>query len=167
MFNLFTPNAFEVAPATQAINDILFPVVLFGMIFMFLCAIFLDNPLPSVVSDEENIIVQDADSLAEAIETSSSLVKAEDYLERQPASTVAVIKHSQPQPVKVDLFDVDQECQKLRAFGARSLKAYCKEHKLSGYSTAANAGVEALAKFMLARQVKACDVQDFRSKFVA
>lgn len=162
MFNLFTSTAFEVAPAIQAINDILFPVVLFGFIFMFLCAIFLDSP--SVVSDDENIIVQEADSLAEAIETSSLV---QDYLERQTASTVAVIKHSQPQPVKVDLFDVDQECSKLRAFGARSLKAYCKEHKIKGYSTAANAGVNALAKFMLAQQVKACDVQDFRLKFVA
>ncbi|OKH36534.1 hypothetical protein NIES2101_37010 [Calothrix sp. HK-06] len=163
MFNLFTSNAFEVAPAIQTINDILFPCVLFGMIFMFLCVIFFDSS--SVLSDEENVVAQSTEILAEAIET----IVPEDYLEQQLASMVAVMEqYSQPKvEAKVDLFDVEPEIKKLRTFGARSLKAYCKEHKIKGYSTAANAGVESLAKFMLAQQVKACDVQSFRSKFVA
>ncbi|BDA75908.1 hypothetical protein CAL7716_100740 (plasmid) [Calothrix sp. PCC 7716] len=163
----FTSNAFEVAPAIQAINDVLFPLVLFLVIFMFLCSIVLDNPLK--VSDEENVAVERvSDSQVSEVIASRSVEETDLILETQLASMVAVMEqYTEPQEPKANLYDVEQEINKLQALGARSLKSYCKEHKLSGYSSAANIGVEALAKFMLARQVKAHDVEKFRSKIVA
>lgn len=166
MFNLFTSKAFEVAPAIQAINDVLFPLVLFLVIFMFLCSIVLDNPLK--VSDEENVAVERvSDSQVSEVIALRSVEETDLILETQLASMVAVEQYTEPQEPKANLYDVEQEINKLQALGARSLKSYCKEHKLSGYSSAANIGVEALAKFMLARQVKAHDVEKFRSKIVA
>ncbi|MGB6297100.1 MAG: hypothetical protein WBF90_13100 [Rivularia sp. (in: cyanobacteria)] len=55
MFSLlFDCSAFEISATVQTINDILFPVVLFAIIFWLMCELFL---IDIVVDDNFSMII--------------------------------------------------------------------------------------------------------------
>lgn len=150
----FSSTAFAVSPNVQAINDVLFPVFLFGVIFMTLCNVFLDTSIPA----------QETASTGENVASGYENNEGDDcsILEHHLANAV----NSSPKPV--ELFNVEIERDSLRSFGVRKLRAYCKQRKLKGYSTPASAGIDVLAEFMLQHQICARDVERFdKSKIVA
>lgn len=149
----FTTTALSVPANVQAINDILFPIVLFFLVFTMLYTVFIDTLLPSqeIVSNEESAV--------DACESNEG--DDEPILEQQLANMAAVTEEHviKLSSKSVELFDVEQERDRLCAFGVKKLRAYCKQRKLKGYSTPASAGIDALAEFMLKHQIYARDVE--------
>lgn len=156
MLNLFTSNVFDVPQQVQAINDVFFPVVLFVVIFMFYCAIFLDTDTAA------NVVV---DNL---VESSDAVVEEDDNFDFFEQSEATIERYQNKATPLVELYSVEKELTSLRAFGIRILKSFCKHYKIKGYSAFSNKGIKPLAEFMLRQQVKARDVEVFiRSQIVA
>lgn len=167
MLNFLTSNAFHVSQQVQAINDFLFPVVLFVVIFMFYCAIFLDTDIVNVayVTDD---VVENSEVVAVSDDDDNfvHVVSPQENFFEQSAATME--RYQNKATPLVELYSVEKELKALRAFGTRTLKSFCKHYKIKGYSAAANDGIAALAEFMLRQHVKARDVEVFvRSQVVA
>ena len=126
MLNFFftVPSEFAVSHTVQAINDILFPIVLFVFIFFILCNVFIDSPQQKVIVDIDESVATDESN---EVENDNNCL-----LEQYSVSAAAVIEEHQRSTTKVELFDVDQERNRLCCFGVRKLRAYCKQHRLKG-----------------------------------
>lgn len=130
MFNLFDCSAFETSTSVQAINNMLFPVVLFVVIFWLMCEIFL---IDLTVEECTNGIAQTQ------IDKDNSSQKAEDD---QIGS------------------DVDTWRQNLKALGIRKLRDFCRNSKIKGYASAYNQrGLNGLVEFLLAKQIYAHQIE--------
>ncbi len=151
MLNFFftVPSEFAVPPTVQAINDIFFPIVLFVSIFTVLCNVFIDSPQQKVIVDIDESVATNGES---------NECPLEQYLEE----ATVIEEHQRSLTSKsVELFDVEQERNRLCRFGVRKLRAYCKQHRLKGYSIPAKSGIDAIAEFMLQHQVYARGVEGF------
>jgi hypothetical protein len=143
---LFDCSAFEISTTTQLLNNILFPVVLFMVIFWLMCEIFLvDDNLPMV--DEE---------------FTSGVVKTqidEDISDQSDESTIDkllanIAVTSDQNRTKTALFDIDREGENLKALGVRKLRDFCKNRKIKGYAAVYNQrGIDGLVEFLLQRQI--------------
>ncbi|WP_414620840.1 hypothetical protein [Calothrix sp. CCY 0018] len=129
---LFDCSAFEISATVQAINDVLFPVFLFVIIFWFMCDIFLVDK--ELITDE-NIARQ------EDLQAESLLSNAEVNC-------------------KTELFDVDVEYQNLKDLGAGKLRQFCKRNKVKGYTTAyREGGIDGLVGFLIQLRIYVYNIE--------
>jgi hypothetical protein len=155
---LFDVSAFKISASVQAVNNILFPVVLFVIIFLLLCEIFLvdvtvENKLPVVDEKFAFGVVQtkiDEEIIYREAEDNSIL----ENLLTNMAATIGDYKAIS------QLLDIDVERQNLKALGARKLRGFCKSSKIKGYAAAYNQrGLESLVEFLLQQQIYACNIE--------
>ncbi|GJD19938.1 hypothetical protein RIVM261_048940 [Rivularia sp. IAM M-261] len=137
MFNLFNCSAFETSTSVQAINDVLFPVVLFVVIFWLMCEIFLID-----VAVEGNLPVDE--------EFTNGIVQTQ------------IDKDNSSQKAEDDRIgsDVDTGHQNLKALGTRKLRDFCRNSKIKGYASAYNRrGLDGLVEFLLTKQIYAHQIE--------
>ncbi|PAX51027.1 hypothetical protein [Brunnivagina elsteri] len=149
---LFDCSAFELSTTTQLLNNILFPVALFLVIFWLMCEIFLvDDNLPIV--DEE---------------FTSGIVKTqidEDIIDPEDESSIEKLfsnmaATSDEKQSKTALFDIDREGESLKALGVRQLRDFCKNRKIKGYAAIYNQrGIDGLVEFLLQQQIYARNIE--------
>lgn len=157
MFNLLDCSAFETSTSVQAINDILFPVVLFIVIFRLMCEIFLIDVVVegNLPVDEEfsNGIAQiktDKDTTPQEPEDSHTLKN----------SLVNMATTTDEYKTKTELYNVDTGRQNLKALGIRKLRDFCRNSKIKGYASAYNRrGLDGLVEFLLAKQIYAHQIE--------
>lgn len=138
MFNLFDCSAFETSTSVQAINDILFPVVLFVVIFWLMCEIFLIN-----VRVEDNLPAVDEKFTSNIVQTVSDKDNISQNAEDDRIRS-----------------DVDAGRQNLKALGIRKLRDFCRNSKIKGYASAYNQrGLDGLVEFLLAKQIYAYHIK--------
>ncbi|RUT01594.1 hypothetical protein DSM106972_066910 [Dulcicalothrix desertica PCC 7102] len=158
MFNLFDFSAFETSASVQAINDILFPVVLFVVIFWLMCQVFLidiavEDNLPVVNEEFTHSIVQaqiDKDNISQKAENDHTL----ENLLADMATTIDEYK------TKTELSDVDNGRQNLKALGIRKLRDFCRNREIKGYAAAyRQRGLDGLVEFLFAKQIHAYQIE--------
>lgn len=138
MFNLFNCSAFETPTSVQAINDVLFPVVLFVVIFWLMCEIFLIN-----ITVEDNL---------PAVDEKFTSNIAQTLIEKDNVSLNA--ENDQIGS------DVDSGRQNLKALGICKLRDFCRNAKIKGYASAYNRrGLDGLVEFLLAKQIYAHQIE--------
>jgi hypothetical protein len=148
---LFDCSAFELSTTTQLLNNILFPVVLFLVIFWLMCEIFLvDENLPMVDEDFTSGVVKTQ------IDKDISDQLDELNIEKLLANMAATSDEKQS---KTALFDIDRECENLKALGVRQLRDFCKNRKIKGYAAVYNQrGIDGLVEFLLQQQIYARNI---------
>lgn len=154
MFNLFNCSAFEISTSVQTINDILFPVVLFVVIFWLMCE------LSSVdVAVEDNLSVVDKEFTSGIVQTrldkdiTSHEAKDDHVLKNLLVDVTTTIDDYKK---NTELHDVDAGRQNLKALGTRKLRDFCRNSKIKGYASAYNrGGLDGLVDFLLAQQIHA------------
>ncbi|AFZ01443.1 hypothetical protein [Calothrix sp. PCC 6303] len=149
---LFDCSAFEISTTTQLLNNILFPIVLFLVIFWLMCEIFLvDDNLPMVDEEFTSGVIKtqiDEDILNPADESN---------IDKLLANMAATIDQKQS---KTALFDIDRESESLKALGVRQLRDFCKNRKIKGYAAVYNqGGINGLVEFLLQQQIYARDIE--------
>jgi hypothetical protein len=149
---LFDCSAFEISTTTQLLNNILFPVVLFLIIFWLMCEIFLvDDNLPMVDEEFTSGVVKtqiDEDILNPADESN---------IDKLLANMAVTIDEKQS---KTALFDIDREGESLKALGVRQLRDFCKNRKIKGYAAVYNQrGIDGLVEFLLQQQIYARNIE--------
>lgn len=149
---LFDCSAFEISTTTQLLNNILFPVALFLVIFWLMCEIFLvDDNLPMVDEEFTSGVVKtqiDEEILDPADESNI------DKLLANMAAT------SDEKQSKTALFDIDREGENLKALGVRKLRDFCKNRKIKGYAAVYNQqGIDGLVEFLLQQQIYARNIE--------
>ena len=163
MFDLIDCSAFETSATVAALNDFLFPVLLFVVIFWFLCEIFLDVETQSSLRVSQAPTVLYSPLMDEqfaldgnSTDNNNTAYKAGDdlILENLLANIAATIDEHKTK--KFESFDVDTERQNLKALGARKLRDFCRDSKIKGYAAAYNQrGLDGLLEFLLAQQIYA------------
>ena len=130
---LFDCSAFETSAKVQAINDILFPVLLFAIMFFVMCDIFLvDDNLP--MTDKEPTIDE-------------NIACQEDLQAKNLLSNAEV-------NCKTELFNVDVEYQNLKNLGVGKLRQFCKRNKVKGYTAAySQGGINGLVEFLIRQRI--------------
>jgi hypothetical protein len=149
---LFDCSAFEISTTTQLLNNILFPVVLFLVIFWLMCEIFfVDDNLPMVDEEFTSGVIKtqiDEDILNPADESN---------IDKLLANMAATIDQKQS---KTALFDIDREGESLKALGVRQLRDFCKNRKIKGYAAVYNQrGIDGLVEFLLQQQIYARNIE--------
>jgi hypothetical protein len=147
---LFDCAAFEISTTTQLLNNILFPVVLFVLIFWLMCEIFLiDFAVDgSLLSMSENL----TDGIV-TTQIDEDISKLENLVVNIPVT-------SDENRNKTELFDIDRERKYLKALGVRKLRDFCKNRKIKGYAIPCKQrGIDGLVEFLLQRQIYACNIE--------
>ncbi|NJL61515.1 MAG: hypothetical protein HC903_06390 [Methylacidiphilales bacterium] len=149
---LFDCSAFEISTTTQLLNNILFPVVLFLVIFWLMCEIFLiDDNLPMVYEEFTSGVVKTQ------IDEDISDQEDRSNIEKLLASMAATSDEKQS---KTALFDIDREGESLKALGVRKLRDFCKNRKIKGYAAVYNQqGIDGLVEFLLQQQIYARNIE--------
>jgi hypothetical protein len=157
MFDLIDCSAFETSATVATLNDFFFPVVLFAVIFWVLCEIFLDVGVETQSFLIENQFASDGNSTHK---DNTQKAGNDLILESLPANMAATIEeHS----TKAKSFDVDTECQNLKALGARKLRNFCRDREIKGYASAYNRrGLDGLVDFLSAKQIYAHQIEQFK-----
>ncbi|BDA73873.1 hypothetical protein CAL7716_080390 [Calothrix sp. PCC 7716] len=138
MFNLFDCSAFETSTSVQAINDILFPVVLFVVIFWLMCEIFLID-----VRVEDNLPAVDEKFTSNTVQ---ALIEKDNVSLNAENDQIGS--------------GVDTGRQNLKALGIRKLRDFCRNSKIKGYASAYNqSGLDGLVEFLLAKQIYAHQIE--------
>ena len=114
----------------STINDLLFPIFLFCLIFGFLCYLTYDYEQYEISmeihSKSGSVCVQETESESEVIQAM-----------QEEATTIV---------------DKEKEAKLLIDLGIRNLRLFCKQRKITGYSTAYKRGrIKGLAEFLLSR----------------
>lgn len=157
MFNLFDCSAFETSASVQAINDVLFPVVLFVVIFWLMCEVFLVNVavtdnLPVVNEEFTDSIVQPQIDK----ENTSQKVESAHTLENLLANMAPIDGYK----TTTELSEIDSGRQNLKALGIRKLRDFCRNREIKGYAVAyRQRGLDGLAEFLFAKQIYAHHVE--------
>jgi len=159
-------SAFAISPFVQSVNDVLFPIELFLMIFSILYVIFV--PVQSVslqvtnsagVISEESPVLETHGDLAGvgAVSDREEFSKPESsIIETAPPVVETRIADEARQLV---LIDVTEERKKLLDLGTRKLRQFCKERQIQGYSTVYNRKkLDGLVDFLIAQQVTSAQV---------
>jgi hypothetical protein len=149
---LFDCSAFEISTTTQLLNNILFPVVLFLVIFWLMCEIFLVD---------ENLPMVDEEFTSDAVKTQID----EDIFDQEDGSNIDKLlanmaATSDEKQSKTALFDIDREGENLKALGVRQLRDFCKNRKIKGYAAVYNqGGIDGLVEFLLQQQIYARNIE--------
>ncbi|BDA72367.1 hypothetical protein CAL7716_065330 [Calothrix sp. PCC 7716] len=164
---MFDCSAFETSATVATLNDFLFPVLLFAVIFWFLCEIFLDVETQSSLRVYQAPTVLDSHLMDErfaldgnSTDNDNTAQKAGDnlMLENLLAKMAATIDEHKTK--KSESFDVDTEHQNLKALGTRKLRDFCRNSKIKGYASAYNrSGLDGLVDFLLAQQIYAHQIE--------
>ncbi len=153
MFEFFFDcSAFELSTTTQLLNNILFPVILFLVIFWLMCEIFLVD---------DNLLMVDEEFTSGLVETQIDediLDPANELnIEKLLANMAATIDEDES---KTALFDIDREGENLKALGVRKLRDFCRNTKIKGYAAVYNqGGIDGLVEFLLQRQIYARNIE--------
>jgi hypothetical protein len=125
---LFDCAAFEISTTTQLLNNILFPVVLFLLIFWLMCEIFLVDFVVdgSLLSMSENL----TDGIV-TTQIDEDISKLENLVANVPVT-------SDENRNKTELFDIDRERKYLKALGVRKLRDFCKNRKIKVFAATTN-----------------------------
>ncbi|MCC5669609.1 hypothetical protein LC653_38795 [Nostoc sp. CHAB 5784] len=162
-------SAFAISPFVQSVNDILFPIELFLMVFPILYAIFVPAQSVSLqVSNSAGVISEESPVL----ETQGDLTGVSAVFDREEfsKSESSIIETASPvletriadEARQLVLVDVTEERKKLLDLGARKLRQFCKERQIQGYSTVYNRKkLDGLVDFLIAQQVTSAQVVEF------
>lgn len=147
---LFDCSAFELSTTTQLLNNILFPVILFLVIFWLMCEIFLVD-----VAVDDNLSMVDEELTSGVVKT--QIDEDVSKVENLVANTTVTSDEYQN---KTELFDIDRERKHLKALGVRKLRDFCKNHKIKGYATPCKQrGIDGLVEFLLQQQIYARNIE--------
>ncbi|BAY63661.1 hypothetical protein NIES22_37490 [Calothrix brevissima NIES-22] len=159
-------SAFAISPFVQSINDVLFPIELFLMVFPIFYVIFVPaQSLSLQVSNSVGVISEELPVL----ETLGDLtgVGAVSVREEFSKPESSIIETAPPvvetgvadEARQLVLVDVKEERKKLLDLGVRKLRQFCKERRIQGYSTVYNRKkLNGLVDFLIAQQVTSAQV---------
>jgi len=162
-------SAFAISPFVQSVNDVLFPIELFLMVFSILYVIFVPAQSVSLpVTNSTGMIFEELPVL----ETQGDLtgVGAVSVREEFSKPESSIIETAPPvletrigdEAKQLVLVDVMEERKKLLDLGARKLRQFWKEHQIQGYSTVYNRKkLDGLVDFLIAQQVTSAQVIEF------
>ena len=162
-------SAFAISPFVQSVNDVLFPIELFLMVFPILYAIFVPAQSVSLqVSNGAGVISEESPVL----ETQGDLTVVGAVSDREEVSkpkysiidTAPLVLETRiaDEARQLVLVDVTEERKKLLGLGARKLRQFCKERQIQGYSTVYNRKkLDGLVDFLIAQQVTSAQVVEF------
>ena len=159
-------SAFAISPFVQSVNDVLFPIELFLMVFLILYAIFVPAQSVSLqVSNSVGVISEELPVLENhGNSTSVGAVSVRKEFSKPESS---IIETASPvvetgvadEARQLVLVDVKEERKKLLDLGARKLRQFCKERRIQGYSTVYNhKKLDGLVDFLIAQQVTSTQV---------
>jgi hypothetical protein len=149
---LFDCSAFEISATTQLLNNILFPIALFLVIFGLMCEIFLVD---------DNLLMVDEEFTSGVVKTQIN----EDISDQSDESSIDKLlanmaATSDEKQSKTALFDIDREGENLKALGVRQLRDFCKNRKIKGYAAVYNQrGIDGLVEFLLQQQIYARNIE--------
>lgn len=127
---MFTTQFVTTPEIVCTINDLLFPVFLFCLIFGCLCYLNYDY--------EQHHKSSEIDSKSDCVEVTK--MQSESKISQ-------VIKEE-----AMTIVDKDDEAKLLIDLGIRNLRLFCKQQQITGYSTAYKRGrIKGLAQFLLSR----------------
>jgi hypothetical protein len=154
-------SAFAISPFVQSVNDVLFPIELFLMVFPILYVVFV--PAQSVSLPVTNITGVISEELP-VLETQGDLTGVDAVSVRKefskPESSIIETKIVD-EARQLVLIDVKEERKKLLDLGARKLRQFCKERRIQGYSTVYNRKkLDGLVDFLIAQQVTSAQVAE-------
>ncbi|RUT03636.1 hypothetical protein DSM106972_052750 [Dulcicalothrix desertica PCC 7102] len=154
MFSLLDFSAFETSASVQAINDILFPVVLFVVIFWLMCEVFL---VDVAVEDNLHVVNEEfTDSIVQAqSDKDNTYQKAENdhTVENLLADMATTIDEY---TIQTELSDIDIRRQNLKALGVRKLRDFCRNREIKGHAAAyRQRGLDGLVEFLFTKQIYA------------
>lgn len=162
-------SAFAISPFVQSVNDVLFPIELFLMIFPIVYVIFVPAQSASLpVTNSAGVISEESPVL----ETHGDLTGVGAVSDREEFSKPesSIIETAPPvvetriagEARQLVLIDVTEERKKLLGLGARKLRQFCKERRIQGYSTVYNRKkLDGLVDFLIAQQVTSAQVVEF------
>lgn len=162
-------SAFAISPFVQSVNDVLFPIELFLIIFPILYVIFVPAKSVSlqvsnsaaVISEESPVLETQGDlTVIGAVSNEKEFSEPESsIIETAPPLVETRFADEARQLV---LVDVTEERKKLLGLGARKLRQFCKERQIQGYSTVYNRKkLDGLVDFLIAQQVTSAQVVEF------
>lgn len=127
---MFTTQFITTPEIVCNINDLLFPVFLFCLIFGLLCYLTYDYEQHEISmeihSKSDSVCVQEIQSESEVIQAR--------------------------QEEKKEIVDKEKEAKLLIDLGIRNLRLFCRQRKIPGYSIAYKQGkMKGLAEFLLSR----------------
>ena len=127
---MFTTQFVTTPEIVCTINDLLFPIFLFCLIFGCLCYLNYDyeqhHKSSEIDSKSDSVCVQETESESEVIQAM-----------QEEATTIV---------------DKDDETKLLIDLGIRNLRFFCKQQQIRGYSTAYKRGkIKGLAEFLLSQ----------------
>ena len=127
---MFTTQFITTPEIVSIINDFLFPMFLFCCVFGLLCYLTYDyeehDIWMEIHSKSDGICVQEMQSESEIIQVI-----------QEEATTIV---------------DKEKEAKLLIDLGIRNLRLFCKQRKITGYSTAYKRGkMKGLAEFLVSR----------------
>lgn len=139
----FSCSALEIPKTTQLLNDVLFPVALFVLIFWLMCETLVDDELASREYPRWQIrgnLILIGENLNDGVTIRK--VTTDENLH------------------KTKLFDIERERKHLKALGVRKLRDFCKSYKIKGYATSCKqGGIDRLVEFLLQRQIYARNIE--------
>ena len=127
---MFTTQFITTPAIVCTINDFLFPIFLFCLIFGCLCYLTYDY--------EQHHKSEEIDSKSDCIEVTKM---------QSESKIIQLIKEE-----AMTIVDKDDETKLLIDLGIRNLRLFCKQRKITGYSTAYKRGrIKGLAEFLLSQ----------------
>ena len=127
---MFTTQFITTPEIVCTINDFLFPIFLFCLIFGCLCYLNYDY--------EQHHKSEEIDSKSDCIEVTK--MQSESKISQ-------VIKEE-----AMTIVEKDKQAKLLIDLGIRNLRLFCKQRKIAGYSTAYKRGrIKGLADFLLSQ----------------
>ncbi|MBD2514667.1 hypothetical protein H6G93_06525 [Nostoc sp. FACHB-973] len=152
-------SAFAISPFVQSVNDVLFPIELFLMVFPILYVVFVPAQSVSlpvtnstgVISEELSVLETQGDL------TGVDAVSVREELSKPESSIIETGVADEAR--QLVLVDVKEERKKLLDLGARKLRQFCKERRIQRYSTVYNRKkLDGLVDFLIAQQVTSAQV---------
>ena len=152
-------SAFAISPFVQSVNDVLFPIELFLMVFPIFYVIFVPAQSVSLqVSNSVGVIPEEL----QVLETHGNLTGVGAVFVREELSKPesSIIETGVADEARqLVLVDVKEERKKLLDLGAQKLRQFCKERRIQGYSTVYNRKkLDGLVDFLIAQQVTSAQV---------
>ncbi|NJO59299.1 MAG: hypothetical protein HC836_13590 [Richelia sp. RM2_1_2] len=127
---MFTTQFVTTPEIVSTINDLLFPIFLFCLIFGLLCYLTYDY--------EQHLISEEIDSKFDCVEVTKM---------QSESKKIQLIKEE-----AITIFEKDKQAKLLIGLGIRNLRLFCKQRQIKGYSTAYKQGkIKGLADFLLSQ----------------
>ena len=127
---MFTTQFVTTPEIVCTINDLLFPVFLFCLIFGLLCYLTYDY--------EQHYKSEEIDYLSDCVEVTRMQSESE---------RIQAIKEEE-----IIIVEKEKQAKLLIGLGIRNLRLFCKQQQIPGYSTAYKKGkIKGLADFLLSQ----------------